>query len=133
MYGFSFDDAFSILFFIAFLFVFSMFVLAGLKAITEWNKNNNSPKLTVDATVIKKRNQVSNSDYLDHNGMIHTTSSITYYVTFQVERGDQIKMRLSRNEYIMLAEGDYGKLTFQGTRYISFEKWIRVGTGSLFL
>lgn len=133
MYGFSFDDAFSILFFIAFLFVFSMFVLAGLKAITEWNKNNNSPKLTVAATVIKKRNQVSNSDYLDHNGMIHTTSSITYYVTFQVERGDQIKMRLSRNEYIMLAEGDYGKLTFQGTRYISFEKWIRVGTGSLFL
>lgn len=122
MYGFSFDDAFSILFFIAFLFVFSMFVLAGLKAITEWNKNNNSPKLTVDATVIKKRNQVSNSDYLDHNGMVHTTSSITYYVTFQVERGDQIKMRLSRNEYIMLAEGDYGKLTFQGTRYISFEK-----------
>lgn len=122
MYGFSFDDAFSILFFIAFLFVFSMFVLAGLKAITEWNKNNSSPKLTVDATVIKKRNQVSNSDYLDHNGMIHTTSSITYYVTFQVERGDQIKMRLSRNEYIMLAEGDYGKLTFQGTRYISFER-----------
>ena len=122
MYGFSFDDIFSILFFIAFLFVFSMFVLAGLKAITEWNKNNNSPKLTVDATVIKKRNQVSNSDYLDHNGIIHTTSSITYYVTFQVERGDQIKMRLSRNEYIMLAEGDYGKLTFQGTRYISFEK-----------
>ena len=122
MYGFSFDDIFSILFFIAFLFVFSMFVLAGLKAITEWNKNNNSPKLTVDATVIKKRNQVSNSDYLDHNGMVHTTSSITYYVTFQVERGDQIKMRLSRNEYIMLAEGDYGKLTFQGTRYISFEK-----------
>lgn len=122
MYGFSFDDAFSILFFIAFLFVFSMFVLAELKAITEWNKNNNSPKLTVDATVIKKRNQVSNSDYLDHNGMVHTTSSITYYVTFQVERGDQIKMRLSRNEYIMLAEGDYGKLTFQGTRYISFEK-----------
>lgn len=122
MYGFSFDDIFSILFFIAFLFVFSMFVLAGLKAITEWNKNNNSPKLTVDARVIKKRNQVSNSDYLDHNGMVHTTSSITYYVTFQVERGDQIKMRLSRNEYIMLAEGDYGKLTFQGTRYISFEK-----------
>ncbi|MGM9532217.1 DUF2500 domain-containing protein [Intestinibacter sp.] len=122
MYGFSFDDVFSILFFVAFLFVFSIFVLTGLKSITEWNKNNNSPKLTVDATVIKKRNQVSNSDYLDHNGMVHTTSSITYYVTFQVERGDQMEMRLSRNEYIMLAEGDYGKLTFQGTRYISFER-----------
>jgi len=122
MYGFSFDNVFSILFFVAFLFVFSMFVLTGLKTITEWNKNNNSPKLTVYATVIKKRTQVSNSDYLDHNGMIHTTSSISYYVTFQVERGDEMEMRLSRNEYIMLAEGDYGKLTFQGTRYISFEK-----------
>ena len=122
MYGFSFDYIFSILFFVAFLFVFSIFVLTGLKSITEWNKNNNSPKLTVDARVIKKRNQVSNSDYLDHNGMIHTTSSISYYVTFQVEREDEMEMRLSRNEYIMLAEGDYGKLTFQGTRYISFEK-----------
>lgn len=122
MYDFSFDDVFSILFFVAFLFVFSMFVLTVLKTITEWNKNNNSPKLTVYATVIKKRTQVSNSDYLDHNGMIHTTSSISYYVTFQVERGDEMEMRLSRNEYIMLAEGDYGKLTFQGTRYISFEK-----------
>ena len=122
MYGFSFDDVFSILFFVAFLFVFSMFVLTGLKTITEWNKNNNSPKLTVYATVIKKRTQVSNSDYLDHNGMIHTTSSISYYVTFQVEREDQIEMRLSRKEYIMLVEGDYVKLTFQGTRYISFEK-----------
>ncbi|MDY2735164.1 DUF2500 domain-containing protein [Intestinibacter sp.] len=122
MYGFSFDYIFSILFFVAFLFVFSIFVLTGLKSITEWNKNNNSPKLTVDARVIKKRNQVSNSDYLDHNGMIHTTSSISYYVTFQVEREDQIEMRLSRKEYIMLVEGDYGKLTFQGTRYISFEK-----------
>ena len=122
MYGFSFDYIFSILFFVAFLFVFSIFVLTGLKSITEWNKNNNSPKLTVDARVIKKRNQVSNSDYLDHNGMIHTTSSISYYVTFQVEREDQIEMRLSRKDYIMLVEGDYGKLTFQGTRYISFEK-----------
>ncbi|MEF2691806.1 MAG: DUF2500 domain-containing protein, partial [Eubacteriales bacterium] len=52
----------------------------------------------------------------------HTTSSTTYYVTFQVESGDRMEFHVSGLEYGMLAEGDTGRLTFQGTRYLSFER-----------
>lgn len=51
---------------------------------------------------------------------MYTTSSSTYYVTFQVESGDRMEFAVSGNEYGMLVEGDKGSLTFQGTRYLSF-------------
>jgi len=54
--------------------------------------------------------------------MGHTTTSTTYYATFQMESGDRMELRLDGYEYGMLAEGDRGKLSFQGTRYLSFEK-----------
>ena len=59
-----------------------------------------------------------------HNtgGAAHVTSSTTYYATFQVESGDRMELRLSGAEYGMLAEGDRGRLTFQGTCYLSFER-----------
>ena len=43
-----------------------------------------------------------------------------YYVTFQVDSGDRIELNLNGNEYGMLIEGDKGKLSFQGTRYLGF-------------
>lgn len=46
----------------------------------------------------------------------------TYYVTFQVESGDRMELCLSGEEYGMLVEGDRGNLTFQGTRYVGFER-----------
>lgn len=33
-----------------------------------------------------------------------------------------MELGVSGSEYGMLAEGDSGKLTFQGTRYLSFER-----------
>ena len=48
------------------------------------------------------------------------TSSTIYYVTFQVESGDRMEFSVSGTEYGMLVEGDEGRLTFQGTRYLSF-------------
>ena len=44
-----------------------------------------------------------------------------YYVTFQVESGDKIELCVSSSEYSQLAEGDQGKMTFQGTRYLGFK------------
>ncbi|WP_330601554.1 DUF2500 domain-containing protein [Holdemanella porci] len=52
----------------------------------------------------------------------HTTTSTSYYVTFLVESGDRIELCVSGTEYGMLVEGDTGRLTFQGTRYLSFER-----------
>ena len=51
---------------------------------------------------------------------MHTFTS--YYVTFQMESGDRMECEISDTEYGMLAEGDSGELTFQGTRYLNFRR-----------
>lgn len=114
---------FQIVFFLVFFFVIGTFLVTAVRGITQWNKNNHSPRLTVDATVVTKRTNVSRHHH--HNGdnhVGHTTTSTTYYVTFEVESGDRMELRMDGDEYGMLAEGDCGKLSFQGTRYLGFER-----------
>ena len=43
---------------------------------------------------------------------------------FEVESGDRMEFSVYGEEYGMLAEGDEGKLTFQGSRYLGFERTI---------
>ncbi len=114
--GFGFFTMFELMFFLMFFLVFGVIVFTFIKGIGEWNKNNNSPRLSVDATVVAKRNQVN---YHHHNNG-GSTRSTTYYVTFQVDSGDRMELRVSGQEFGLLVEGDFGTLTFQGTRYISF-------------
>ena len=122
MSGFFFGGGFEAIFFLMFFLVFGMIIFNLIRGVGEWNKNSHSPRLTVDATVVTKRNQVSHHHHNHANGGMHTTHSTTYYVTFQVESGDRMELRVSGSEFGMLVEGDYGRLTFQGTRYIGFER-----------
>ena len=114
---------FNIMFFLIFGVVIVMFIVTAVKGISTWNKNNNSPRLTVEATVSSKRQNVDvhHHNTGDNNAM-HTTTSTTYYVTFQVASGDRMELRVDGREYGQLAEGDQGLLTFQGTRYLGFER-----------
>ena len=41
---------------------------------------------------------------------------------FQVESGDRMELTVSGSDYGYLVEGDHGKLTFQGTRFLGFER-----------
>lgn len=120
-FGFGFD-MFSIMFTITFVLVIGMFIITIVKGIGQWNKNNHSPRLTVPTVVVSKRTNVSHHTHAQGDGMHHHSTSTTYYVTFQVESGDRMEFHVSGREYGMLAEGDIGKLTFQGTRYLSFER-----------
>ena len=117
--GFGGFVVFRIMFAIAFLLVFGIFAVMMIKGIIQWNRNNHSPKLTVPATLIARRTNVSSSR---HSGTNHHHTSTTYYVTFQVESGDRIEFRISGQEYGLLLEGDHGKLHFQGTRYLGFDR-----------
>ena len=113
---------FPFFFFAVFGIILIVFVVTFVRGIGEWHKNNNSPRLTVPAKVVSKRTSVSHGHHHGANGHMHTTSSTWYYATFEVESGDRMELALSGSEYGMLAEGDTGKLTFQGTRYLSFER-----------
>ena len=116
-------EIFELLFFLVFFLIIGVFIATAIKGISQWNKNNHSPRLTVPATVVAKRTNVSHHHH-NHgsNGMHHTTHSTSYYVTFQVESGDRMELHVAGHEFGLLVEGDQGKLTFQGTRYLGFER-----------
>jgi hypothetical protein len=118
--GFHTFDMFSILFSLFFLLILGVFVFVLIQGFSQWNKNNHSPRLTVDATIVAKRNHISRHHHGTDMHMHHTTS--TYYVTFQVESGDRMELLVPGNQFGLLIEGDRGKLSFQGTRFLSFER-----------
>ena len=122
-----FDLLFSILFPILFLVVLGMILYTIIGNVSTWNKNNHSPRLTVPATVVAKRTDVSHSSSANAGDVSgahgYDTSTFTsYYVTFQVESGDRMELEVDGSDYGMLVEGDIGKLSFQGTRYLGFER-----------
>ena len=121
-FGFGGFGMFQVMFTLVFLLCIGTFVVILVKGISEWNKNNHSPRLTVPATIVAKRTNVSRHRHNGANGHHHHHTSTTYYVTFQVESGDRMELHLSGQEYGLLVEGDKGKLTFQGTRYLGFER-----------
>lgn len=99
---------------IMFIVVFGIIIFSIIQGISTWHKNNNSPRLTVPAVVVAKRTDVSHHQHANAGDMsgahgFHTTSSTTYYVTFQVESGDRMEFHVSGLEYGMLAEGRYRK------------------------
>ena len=118
-----FFNLFGIMFGVMFMLTFGIIIMMFVKAISQWNKNNNSPRLTVPVVVVAKRTDVSQHHHnTGVNNHHHYHTSTTYYVTFQVESGDRMELSVSGNEYGLLVEGDVGLLSFQGTRYLGFER-----------
>ena len=110
------DTLFPIMFFTIFAIVIGAFIFTIVRGITTWHKNNNSPRLVVNAIVADKHEDVSVHHHND-NGMSHSTSSTSYYVTFTVEGGERLVFQVDRQEYGYLIVNDQGKLTFQGTLF----------------
>ena len=110
---------FEIMFFLVFALVIGVFIAGAVKGIGQWNKNNHSPRLTVNATVVAKRTNVSHHHHSDTH---HTSHSTAYFATFQVESGDRMELQLQGHEFGLLVEGDKGRLSFQGTRFLGFER-----------
>ena len=96
----------AILVFIGIVIIFAVVII---KLIGNSRNNNRSPILSVQAHVVGKRANM-------HDG--HTW----YYITYQVESGDRMEFVVIKTEFAMLAEGDAGRLTFQGDRYLGFER-----------
>ena len=117
----------NVIFPIMFITVVGIIIFSLVRGIIKWNKNNQSPRLTVPVVVVAKRENITHHQHANVGDLssahgFHTTTSTSYYVTFLVESGDRIELCVSGTEYGMLVEGDTGRLTFQGTRYLSFER-----------
>lgn len=120
-------DSFSAMFGLIFLIAVAMIVVVVIKGVAQWHENNESPRLTVEARVVDKRKEMRHEQHANAGDITgahgyHTTTSVLYHVTFQVESGDQMRFTVRGTEYEMLQEGMNGRLSFQGSRYLGFEK-----------
>ena len=95
------------------IIVLVIFGIVLFRGISQGNRNNNSPRLTVSVTVVAKRTHVR---HYDDGSVTH------YYATFQFESGDRLELHIPRNQIGYPVEGDQGNLTFQGTRFLGFER-----------
>ncbi len=122
-----FSGAFEVIFIVVFAIILVVFVAMLVSVTAQWRKNNRSPRLTVEAVVVAKRTDVTSGrhavagDGTGAHGYTYSTNT-WYYATFQVESGDRMELELNGEEYGQLAEGDRGRLSFQGTRYLGFER-----------
>lgn len=86
-----------------------------LRALMEWHRNNQSPRETEQAIVVTKRFQVSGGGQQSPN---HTT----YFVTFETARKQRLEFRVKGTLFGRLVEGDSGMLTYQGSRFVNFDR-----------
>lgn len=112
---------------VVFVAVIGIIVAAAVKGAGTWHKNNQSPCLSAAATVISKRTEViqhrhpNAGDITGAHGY-SISSSKRFYVAFQMESGKRMEFSVAGPEHDRLTEGDEGTLTYQGTRYLAFEK-----------
>jgi hypothetical protein len=121
-FGFGMFDIMSAIFPIMFILVLGVIIVVVIKGISQWSHNNAQPKIPAEAKVVSKRASVSHHQGNAGDVHHHTMSSTTYYVTFEFASGDRLELHVPDREYGMIAEGDSGILTSQGTRFISFER-----------
>ncbi len=82
-----------------------------IRNVMEWRRNNRAPIEKYVAKLVTKRTHVFGQEMARTN----------YYVTFEWN-GQRTEFRVRAQDYAALAEGDKGTVTFQGTRFLSFER-----------
>jgi len=100
-----------IIIFIVIIVTFIIMAMGAGRRVSQWIKNNNSPRTPLRARVVTKRAHTRG-----------TYAETLYYITFEFPSGDRIEFHVPDREYGLVAENDEGVLISQGTRFISFER-----------
>ncbi|WP_040952040.1 DUF2500 domain-containing protein [Gorillibacterium massiliense] len=95
--------------------IVGIILFAIISGLTTWTKNNNSPILTRICRVVSKRTRVS-------GGSGDSSAHTDYYLTFELDDGVRLELQVRDAQYGLTVEGDYGELTYQGTRFKSFTR-----------
>ncbi|MDF2923466.1 MAG: hypothetical protein K0R57_2380 [Paenibacillaceae bacterium] len=108
------------MFFLVFPFTIGLMIFLVIRRSRTFSRNKAQPVLSVEAKVVSKRSDIARRAR-SHVNDFHYTGT-TYYAAFEVESGDRMELELPGDEYGLLVEGDFGKLTFQGTWFKSFDR-----------
>lgn len=98
---------------------FMKFLILAKNHVQRERANDRKPIQIVPAQVVAKRTHVSSSQSALND---RTETTTTYFVTFEIESGKRAEFHVSDNDFGLLIEQDRGKLKFQGSRYLGFER-----------
>ncbi len=88
------------------IFAAGLFAMTAMREMAIKKMGSRSPRLTMGAEVAEKQEDGSGS----------------FRIIFQTEGGEQINLSVRKSEYNRLSVGDRGRLTWQGTRYVTFDR-----------
>ena len=104
--------------FFVIILVFIVLILIRLDKLVGQSRENSKPVLSELARVVAKRSDTKGNIYPHNGGDVSTD----YYATFELETGKRLEFSVYAKDFGMLAEGDNGKLAYQGTRYRGFDR-----------
>lgn len=92
-----------------------VFATIIVKGVARWSSNNASPVVTTAARVVARRNDVSGGGGESH-------ARTVYFATFELPTGERQELAVPAREFGLIADGDAGQLTYQGTRFKGFAR-----------
>lgn len=112
---------FEIVLHIAFAITMAIAIAMIVVGIIRLKRKIHFPKYTVNATVVSKRAKARRHGKKTDTGTQIVTDTFCY-VTFKESDMNILELKVSVNEYMALNKGESGKLTFQGAKFLGFEK-----------
>lgn len=106
---------FLVIFMIIFILAIGFIAFTIIKGLITWSSNNASPIQSHHCKIVAKRMQVS-------GGSGDSSASTSYYATFEFEDRSRLELRVGRQQFGYIVEGDKGTLTYQGTRFKEFSR-----------
>lgn len=92
--------------------VFLYVIIFGLKS---WFSNNAAELMHQSATVIDKRTEV-------WGGSGDSSANTNYFITFQFDDQSRKELPIPVQHFGMIVVGDFGELSYQGTRFKEFKR-----------
>lgn len=119
------QDAMKIAGFIFFFLVIGVAAFFIIRKLIRSQQTDDLAGTHSTATVISKRcvtKQQRRTMPAQYSAAYRMEETVWHYVTFENERGVRTEYNVTKAQFDMLFEGDKGKLTVNGSRFISFQK-----------
>jgi hypothetical protein len=95
------------------IIILGIFLFVIFPRIIKWFRNNSADLIETQAKIISRRTNVSSRMF---------GTSTWYYITFDLDEMRRLELRVTGNQFGLIVDGDHGKVTFKGTRFISFKR-----------
>jgi len=109
-----------IVFFVSFI-IFSLIIFVIIVIVQDAIKKKRSKSISRNINHYNSEKIISEAQIFSKMISIREGSPY-YYIAFEFLSGCVLEFCVSKEKYKEFKEGDVGVLTFQGTRYISFER-----------